>query len=219
MRQLWTVYEQGIQYRDEPRNWAEWWTAWRRVAGGLDRAQQLRILRDVEDPLARAGQRGARTDRAGDHDHLIRLVAALERLPPERKVQIGEWLLGAARKPADVPQRWWGLGRLGARVPFHGSIHDVVSPEVAGAWLEQVLALDWQAVAPAAFAATQLARLSGDRERDLPPGLRERAIERLRKEKAPQKWIAMLETVTDLDSADQSLAFGESLPPGLRLVG
>jgi hypothetical protein len=146
-------------------------------------------------------------------------VAALERLPSERKVQIGEWLLGAARKPADMPQRWWGLGRLGARVPFHGSIHDVVSPEVAGAWLEQVLALDWQAVAPAAFAATQLARLSGDRERDLPPGLRERAIERLRKEKAPQKWIAMLETVTDLDSADQSLAFGESLPPGLRLVG
>jgi len=63
-----------------------------------------------------------------------------------------------------------------------------------------------------------LARLSGDRERDLTPDLRERVVERLRKDKAPPKWMAMVDAVTELDSADESLVFGESLPPGLRLV-
>jgi hypothetical protein len=45
----------------------------------------------------------------------------------------------------------------------------VVPPEVAGRWLEAVLASDWKKVEPAAFAATQIARLTGDRSRDLPP--------------------------------------------------
>jgi hypothetical protein len=149
---------------------------------------------------------------------MVRLVAGLERLPAERKASLGEWLVGSGRRSTDAPQRWWALGRLGARVPFHGSVHDVVRRDFALAWLEQLLALDWQAVTPAAFAAAQLARLSGDRERDIPLDVRELVIERLRKEKAPVKWVAMLQTVTELDSADASLVFGESLPPGLRLV-
>jgi molecular chaperone DnaK (HSP70) len=219
VRQLWSLYEQGIQYRGEPRNWAEWWTTWRRVAGGLDKAQQLRILRDIEPALATFGQRGAKDPKKTGYDDMVRLVAGLERLPAEDKVRIGDRLSRSGRRPNDLPQRWWALGRLGARVPFHGSVHDVVPTDVAVAWLEQVLAIDWQAVAPAAFAATQLARLSGDRERDLGQDLRERVVERLRKEKASGKWIAMIQAVTVLDSADESLLLGESLPPGLRLVG
>ena len=124
----------------------------------------------------------------------------------------------AARKPAESPQRWWALGRLGARVPLYGSAHHVVPRNVAEEWLERVLALDWNSVDPAAFAATQLARLSGDRDRDLEADIRERVARRLRKEKAPAKWLTMVEEVTELDTADQTRAFGESLPPGLRLV-
>lgn len=60
--------------------------------------------------------------------------------------------------------------------------------------------------------------MSGDRERDLDDALRRRVVERLRAAKAPPKWIAMVEEVTELDSTDASLVFGESLPPGLRLV-
>lgn len=218
VHQLWSIYEQGVQYREEARNRAEWWTMWRRVAGGLDRTQQLRILKDVEGRLNIPRQRGARGAKSTAYDDMVRLVAGLERLPADSKARFGELLLRAGRRPTDSTQRWWALGRLGARVPFHGSIHDVVPRDLARAWLEQVLMLDWQSVEPAAFAATQLARLSGDRERDLNPDMRERVVERLRKEKAPQKWIAMVQAVTELDSADESLIFGESLPPGLRLV-
>ena len=163
-------------------------------------------------------KRGARGAKTIAYDDMVRLVAGLERIPAERKARLGERLLRAGRRPTDSPQRWWALGRLGARVPFYGSVHDVVPRDLARAWLEQVLELDWRTVDPAAFAAAQLARVSGDRERDLDQAVRERVVERLNKEKAPQKWIAMVQAVTELDSADESLIFGESLPPGLRLV-
>jgi molecular chaperone DnaK (HSP70) len=218
VRQLWSIYEQGVQYQDEARNWAQWWTLWRRVSGGLDRAQQLRILGDLEGRLGGAVQRGGKGAKAVALDDLVRLAAGLERLPSGHKERLGARLLGAGRRPTESPQRWWALGRLGARVPFYGSVHDVVSRDLAQEWLEQVLKLDWRTLEPAAFAATQLARLSGDRERDLSLELRERVVERLRNARAPQTWIALVQTVTELDSADESLIFGESLPPGLRLV-
>jgi len=218
VRQLWSIYEQGVQYREEARNWAEWWTLWRRVSGGLDRTQQLRILEDVEGRLGGPGQRGGKGARTTALDDLVRLAAGLERLPAEHKGRLGARLLRVGPRPSESPQRWWALGRLGARVPFYGSVHDVVSRDLAQEWLEQVLSLDWRTLEPAAFAATQLARLSGDRERDLSPDIRTRLVERLYKEKAPRQWIAMIQTVTELDSADATLILGESLPPGLRLV-
>jgi hypothetical protein len=81
-----------------------------------------------------------------------------------------------------------------------------------------VLALDWSVVQPAAFAATLLSRMSGDRERDLDPSLRQQVLERLRSVAAAQSWIGMVEQVTELDADDEQRVFGESLPPGLRLV-
>ncbi|MGB2683234.1 MAG: hypothetical protein WBE39_18225, partial [Candidatus Competibacter sp.] len=70
----------------------------------------------------------------------------------------------------------------------------------------------------APFAAALLARLSGDRERDLDDGWRARVLERLRAAKAPASWLRMVEEVADLDETDAGRVFGEALPPGLRLV-
>jgi hypothetical protein len=81
-----------------------------------------------------------------------------------------------------------------------------------------VLAENWKALAPAALAATLLARMSGDRERDIDKDLRHQVAERLRMAKAPESWIRMVETVVVLEEADEKQLFGESLPPGLRLV-
>ena len=71
---------------------------------------------------------------------------------------------------------------------------------------------------PAAFAATLLARLSGDRERDVSEELRMQVMQRLRAAKAPVSWLRMGGEVIDLDEADAGRVFGETLPPGLRLV-
>jgi hypothetical protein len=150
---------------------------------------------------------------------MARLAALLERLPAVRKTEMGELLLARLARKGESPQLWWAVGRLGTRVPLYGSAHDVVPGSTATAWLEQVLALDWKGVAPAAFAATLLARLSGDRERDLDAETRVRVIQRLRAAKAPASWVRMVAEVVELDEGDAGRVFGETLPPGLKLVG
>ncbi len=223
IRRLWSIYPQGVQYGGEAQVWSEWWTLWRRVAGGLDEAAQAHLLADVEvvlKPVAERLQKGAKGKGGGrpGYDDIVRLVASLERLPAARKVDVGNWLLTRLSKKGESPQSWWAVGRLGCRAPLYGSAHNVIARDTAVAWLEQILDLDWKAVEPAAFAATLLARLSGDRERDLAEPLRKRVAHKLRTIKAPETWIRMVETVVELDEADEKRVFGESLPPGLRLV-
>ncbi|MDR5808168.1 Hsp70 family protein [Caballeronia sp. LZ019] len=222
VEQLWTLFDQGIQYVNENQIWSEWWTLWRRAAGGLDEAAQLRLLDDMafvlQPPGASRYRRAAGAARAGYED-MVRLAASLERVPVERKVEAGEWLLTRLKKPSENLQSWWAVGRIGARQPFYGSAHGVVPPDIAEAWLAAILALDWKKVEPAAFAAVQIARMTGDRSRDVSDEVRAAVIERLTTMGAAQSWIAMVRETVALDRADEGRVFGETLPAGLKLIG
>ncbi len=215
--QLWTLYAQGVQYPQDRQNRAEWWTLWRRVAGGLDAAAQTRLSEDLFSGL-RPWPSSSAKDKSASVEDLARLAGVLERVPAARKVELGELLLARLARKGESPQLWWAVGRLGTRVPVYGSAHDVTPTAIAADWLERVLALDWKAAPPAAFAATLLARLSGDRERDLDEALRQRVMQRLRAAKAPGSWLRLVAEVVELDEADAGRVFGEALPPGLRLV-
>ncbi len=214
--QLWTLYEQGPHYPQDAQNWAEWWTLWRRIAGGLDATAQARLGEDLLANLRPLTAKSAK-DKPGIED-MARLAAVLERLPAARKTELGELLLARLARKGASPQLWWAVGRLGTRIPAYGSAHDVAPTAAAAVWLERVLELDWKAVAPAAFAATLLARASGDRERDVNENLRARVLQRLRIAKAPASWLRMVMEVVELDEADAGRVFGEAMPPGLRLV-
>ncbi len=220
IEQIWPLFAEGIQYTAESRNWSEWWTLWRRAAGGLNEAQQLQILETLAGHLedTDAGKR-ARHPVQGSYDDMVRLAALLERLPGQHRAETGRWVLERLQRPDENPQTWWALGRLGARVPLCGSAHTVVPADIASQWLQALLALDWKAVEPAAFAAAQIARMSGDRTRDLAPELREQVARRLIASKAPASWAAMVQNVVQLDEADQRRSFGEALPPGLKWLG
>ena len=221
IEQLCGLLEPGIEYSAESQNWSEWWTLWRRAAGGLPAAVQQELLAGLGPALeAYVSKMRSRLGVAiaGSYDDMLRLLASLERLPSEHKIEVGDWLLARLRKGSEKPLGWWALGRIGARQPLYGSAHQVVPPEVAGRWLEALLALNWKKVEPAAFAATQIARLTGDRSRDVPADMRERALARLSTASALASWIDQVTKVVELDRADQGRAFGESLPAGLRLV-
>jgi hypothetical protein len=94
----------------------------------------------------------------------------------------------------------------------------VVSRTHAETWLRAVLALDWRAVEPAAFAATMLARRSGDRTRDIDAALAAETARRLRAHGAPEAWAKLVEEVAVLGQDSVARLLGESLPPGLSLV-
>jgi molecular chaperone DnaK (HSP70) len=220
VEQLWTLFDDGIQYVTDSQVWSEWWTLWRRAAGGLGEDAQLRVL-DAMDYLQKAAQSRHKLPfdvaKTGFAD-MVRLSASLERIPAERKIELGEAVLARLKKPAENHQSWWAVGRIGARQPFYGSAHSVVPPEVAAQWLDAILALDWKKVDPAAFAAVQIARMTGDRSRDLPDELRASVVRRLDAATAPRAWITMVSEVVALDDADEGRVFGESLPVGLKLI-
>lgn len=220
--QLFGIYPQGLQFVGEARNWSEWWTLWRRVAGGLGEAEQQGVFEDlvafINPATAKRGNLPTLVKKRGYED-MVRLAAVLERLPAASKTELGQWLLQRLAKPGEPAGSWWALGRIGGRVPWHGSAHNVVPTSQAEAWLEQVLRRDFRKEAPAAFAAALLARMSGDRERDIDAGLRQRVIDALRAARAPESWLAMVAEVQALSEADEQRLFGEALPPGLKLIG
>ncbi|AUT62323.1 Hsp70 family protein [Paraburkholderia terrae] len=221
VEQLWSIFDDGIQYIHESRVWSEWWTLWRRAAGGLSEDAQLQLL-DAMDFLQAASIKKQKLPfdpaKVGYAD-MIRVQASLERISVERKIALAQQLLERLRKPSENHQTWWAIGRIGARLPFYGSAHGVVPPEVALPWLEAVLALDWKKVEPAAFAAVQLSRMTGDRSRDLPDAARESVIRRLETLGAAPAWVQMVRETVALDEADTGRVFGESLPAGLKLIG
>ena len=235
IEQLWPLFEQGVQHPKDSHVCAEWWTLWRRVAGGLGQQAQIRVLDDfafnLQSDEAELLARPPTLVR-GTYDDMVRVAASLERIPVDYKVEIGSWLLGripgalqdatgtaAAALPDNATSRnLWAIGRIGARELVYGSANDVVPPEVVTGWLEALLALDWKRVEPAAFAAAHMARMTGDRTRDLPDLLRTQIVRRLSQTDAAPTWIAMVREVVELDAASTQRILGESLPPGLKLI-
>jgi hypothetical protein len=220
--ELWNNYPQGIQFSNESQSWSEWWTLWRRVAGGLNEQAQQRIYKDISKYINPGNARNPKTARelkVRSYEDIVRLVAVLEHLPVESKVESGNWLLKRLQKPKEADASWWALGRIGSRVPFHGSAHKVVPQAVANQWLEYLLQQDWNTNRHAALAATMIARQSGDRERDLADAERARVIDQLTQSKCPESWVNMVEQVVELDANDQQRVFGEALPAGLQIIG
>ncbi|PTB17919.1 molecular chaperone DnaK [Trinickia symbiotica] len=219
--QLWSLFDDGIQYVNDGRVWSEWWTLWRRAAGGLGEEAQLQLLDAMAylDPANMKRRKMPFDPAKVGHADMVLVSASLERIPVERKIEMAERLLDRLRKPSENQQQWWAIGRIGTRRPFYGSAHGVVPPEVATRWLEAILALDWKKVESAVFAALQIARVTGDRARDLPLEVRETVARRLQAANAPPRWVRMVSEVVELDDADSVRVFGETLPAGLKLIG
>jgi molecular chaperone DnaK (HSP70) len=225
IEQLWAMFDTGVQHHKDSQACAEWWTMWRRVAGGLSVEAQLRVLDDFAfNVQADAAERGRRpvTLVNGSEEDMLRLGASLERIPGNYKAEIGAWMLEQLQKDkkseAARGRLLWGLSRVGARQPFHGSAHDVVDTATVEQWLDAVLALDWKKVEPAGYTAAHLARMTGDRSRDINDTLRAEVLRRLNASTAPANWSAMVREVVQLDQADEKRMLGDALPPGLKLI-
>ena len=232
IEQLWALFPAGAQYHKDSQVRAEWWTLWRRVAGGLPVEAQLRLLDDFAFNLqAEPGERAKRpvTLVDGSEDDMLRLGASLERIPAAYKAEIGDWMVGRimqippAPKPdpkaaATYARYLWALARVGARIPLHGSAHEVAPVDAASRWIGELLRLDWKRIEPAGFASAHIARRTGDRTRDIDDTLRDEVLRRLAGSNAPDGWSAMVRDVVELDQASATRMYGDALPPGLTLL-
>lgn len=200
---------------------------WRRIAGGLSAGQQaslaslpLGLIRQKHLQMTTGRGRGADFGSSTHEEAEVwRMLGSLERLDPREKMELGQMVLDLMpkkRMQATQPAMAWALGRLGARVPVYGPLNTVLPVEVVVQWLEQLLALDIDD--PMAYLAAMLmARRTHDRYRDLPERLREETIGWLVGHNAPPHYTTLIREGGQLESEEQSLVVGESLPRGLRI--
>jgi hypothetical protein len=221
IQQLWKLYSQGIRFPRAVQCRVEWWGLWKRIAGGLSRAQQQELFNQTAPYLLpRLKARGKEKRSAVGPQELReywQLLASCERLAAEAKAELGAALLPLVGKGKATDAEIWALGRLGARAPFAGPLNCVVPRSTVEGWVERLLEVPWPRPASTMFAAAQLARCVGDRERDLDEGLRHRLAIHLRGLPQGERAARLVTEVVPLEGQERARILDESLPVGLRL--
>jgi molecular chaperone DnaK (HSP70) len=212
------LFEGRLGFPNEPQGWQQFFIAWRRLAGGLTETMQ-EGLRDAMDPIVAPKEAGLKPPkRIPEHGgELMLMLAALERVPVARRVALGEWIVEKTWTDDDS-RLWTAIGRIGARVPVYASVHHVTPPRSAEAWLERLLRLRWESVSTAPHAAVQLARVTGDRARDVSERLRKEVEKRLVATNAKQTWIQSVRELVEVGEEERVAMIGEGLPIGLKLA-
>ena len=221
IQQLWKLYTPGPRFPRATQCRVEWWGLWKRIAGGLGRAQQMELYNQTA-PFLLPRLRTRQAQRAAVGPQEVReywqLVASCERLAPVAKSELGAALLPAVVKGRASEAEIWALGRLGARAPFAGPLNCVVASATVEPWVVALLgAREWARPAAVGFALVQLARCVGDRERDLDDALRRRVAERLRALPHGERAARLVSEAIPLEGQERARIFDESLPLGLQV--
>lgn len=212
---LLTIVSNAPVFADELQSQVQLLVVLRRIAGGIPAKSQVALFRRWKSAAGR--KKRSRENPQLEHEKW-RLFASLEHLVANTRASLGDELLAKIQKEPDDAICLWSLGRLGARIPLYGPMHSIVAAEAAGEWLKALLEL------PTFGTATQtaivlLARRSDDRSRDIDDTLREQAIARLMSLGVADDTIQLLSRYVPPERADAVRSFGESLPPGLPVIG
>jgi hypothetical protein len=208
------IYAGGLTFGNQVQCEIDWWIFCGRIAGGLNRNQQGDIFQRVSPTLLPKQKKPQRIN-PSLYREMWRTASSLELLPQQTKLQLGDALLDKVKRGEMLEAAVWCLSRLGARKLFSGPINLVVSPPIAAKWVESMLRLSHS---PALLeSVVQMARITGDTARDLPPSV----IESVRRacEASPRAADLLRQLSGDVDDlAVSSRVFGEDLPAGLVLV-
>ena len=195
------IYSAGLQFPNQVQNEIDWWIFWGRVAGGLNKNQQIDIFQRLSPVLLPRGSKRPRINNSLLRE-MWRTSASLELLPLQTKTQLGDALLALLKKGEMVDTALWCLSRLGARKLFYGPINQVLPVQAATRWVEALLK-----VPKAEDAVVAIARRTGDSTRDLSPA----TMDMIRK-RIPETLLPTLEGEVE---EDLGKVFGEELPSGL----
>ncbi|WP_053980331.1 Hsp70 family protein [Marinagarivorans algicola] len=222
IEKIWPLYEAFLSFEKETQSWIDFWTFWRRAAGGLSAQQQIHIfegLAPYTDPQYIDSRKVNAEAKLISYDDVLRLLASLERVPTTYKIQLVDNLLTRLTLKNPSAISYWAIGRIAARIPFYSGYDCVVPAKNVEKWLEALWPLDWAAADKAlAFCITLMTRMSGDRARDINDVWRQKIITRLEQAKAPAIWLNMVASHVVLEAAQNEQILGESLPAGLSFL-
>ncbi|WP_176736546.1 hsp70 family protein [Oligoflexus tunisiensis] len=211
MQSLWRIFDQGYSKGAAEKKLEEqWYLLWRRVAGGLNRAQQNRIMDRILPAIRKIGEAGP---------EMIRLAASLERADAAKRIQLGRTLLQqiVSGNKDQLDARIWALARVASRYPLYAGPEAVLPIALIEEWAEQLkpLSLRSKAWQKLSLFYGWAGRRRGDVFMDLDEHWRAHFIERLLEAGAD---AGEIEAVASPHGRDQNFLqdmFGESLPLGL----
>jgi hypothetical protein len=193
-----------LTFANQVQNEIDWWIFWGRVAGGLNRNQQVDVFQRISPQLLPKFNKKPPRINSSLLREMWRTASSLELLPVQTRTQLGDSLLEKLKKGEMVDTALWCLSRLGARKLFYGPNNQVLPAMTATRWMEAIVKLP-----NASDAVLSLARVTGDGTRDLSV----QAVD------AARRAFPDLDLEAD-DSSDMrqmGKIFGEELPAGLVL--
>jgi hypothetical protein len=204
------VYASGLHFANQMENQVQWWVFWGRMAGGMNRNQQVDMFQRLAATLVPRGNAKRPRVNPSLEREMWRAAASLELLPMQTKVELGDALVRRVKKGDAGPTEFWCLTRIGARHLFYGPANQVVPPAAATRWVEALLK------SPQAMdALATIARRTGDPVRDLAPVMIEQVRRTLAASDDAGRLLAILDGEEALDSGTLDRMFGEELPSGL----
>ncbi len=221
IKRLWPLSFQGVSFSRDAEVRLQWWIFWRRIAAGLSSGQQAQLFAPVSRVLLpvkkrRRGKKPLKVQ-ASERREMVLFAANLERLGPEDKIALGRVLVEEFSKGKIWKGLLWALARIGARQPLYGPANRVVPPGEVERWLESIQAVGYNQKREIVKAVVSMARLTGDRSRDLNLAARQKVSVWLKSQGASDDVIEPLKKLVPLEREEVNHAFGETLPQGLIL--
>ncbi|MBV8704556.1 MAG: Hsp70 family protein [Acetobacteraceae bacterium] len=209
---LWRLNEAGPCFPGR-RIKSQEYILWRRVAGGLTRERQEKLLAGERDRL-----RGNKAPA-----ELVRLAGSLELLPNATKVELVNRFIDTAvtlaHDKGHCAPYLAALGLLLSRAPLYAGPETVVSPDLVERAYAAFRDFDW--ADPELLELQNLflraARVVGDRSLDVPAPLRTLIAGKLERAGVAPLRTAKVKAFVAVGRSDRASLYGEALPPGLVL--
>jgi actin-like ATPase involved in cell morphogenesis len=206
IEQVRRIYAGGLKFPNHVEAEVQWWIFWGRVAGGLNRNQQVDIYQRLSATLLPRGKKPPRVNPSLLRE-MWRTASSLELLPIQTKTDMGDTLLRRLKSGDGGPAELWCVSRLGARKLFYGPINQVIPAGTASRWIDTLLGIKGSEEAIAS-----IAHHTGDATRDLPPATLNLARRALANK---PELLPVLEGESEGDLGALGRVFGEELPAGL----
>ena len=209
---LWRLHDAGPCFPGRRIKCQEY-ILWRRVAGGLTRERQNKLLAGELDRI-RSGKAP---------DELVRLAGSLELIPHETKAELVSCFIDIAvtltRAKRHCAPYLAALGLLLNRAPLYGGPETIVSPDLVEHAYSAFQGFDWtepellelQTLFPRA------ARVVGDRSLDVAEPLRGLIAGKMEKSGVSPRRTAKVRGFIPVGRSDRASLYDKSLPPGLVL--
>jgi len=224
MKMIWPLWFKGLFFPNEKENRLQWWIFWRRVAGGLSPGQQEQVFSQaarvvMPQKTGRKRKKGLISPKVSREERrqVWFLIGSLEKISPERKAAVARFLLKGITEKKAPKEVLWLFGKLGARHPFYGPIDRTVPPQEVGLWLKDLRKYNVGHGVALFKAVISMARMTGDRTRDLTSQDRKEIATWLQLMGAEESAIQPLLEVVPPEAEDRTYSFGEELPQGLIL--